>query len=122
MEEVPFKLHLKRASGNATTIKATLMKVIAIGYRFKSRSSTLLKPLECKCKADPRPKVDPRATFHRTCCMQTTGIFGSQQRALLSCRAELSVGFVFGLAGITWLSAGVAPVVRLRARLIMPPR
>lgn len=36
-------------------------------------------------------------------------------------RAELSVGFVVGLAGVARLLAGVAPVVRLRARLVMPP-
>lgn len=47
---------------------------------------------------------------------------GSQGKALLASWAELSVGFVFGLAGITWLFAGVAPIVRLGARLIMPPR
>lgn len=43
LEEVHFKLHLGRASGNATTMKATLMNVIAIGYRFKSRSSFLFQ-------------------------------------------------------------------------------
>lgn len=35
--------------------------------------------------------------------------------------AELSFGFVFGLAGIAWLSAGVTPVVCLGAGLVMPP-
>lgn len=50
------------------------------------------------------------------------GHFASQEKVLLASWAELSVGFVFGLAGITWLFAGVAPVVRLGARLVMPPR
>lgn len=47
----------------------------------------------------------------------------SQQRGwVLEGRAELSVGFVIGLAGIAWLFAGVAPVVGLGAGLVMPPR
>lgn len=41
---------------------------------------------------------------------------------VLEGRAELSVGFVIGLAGIAWLFAGVAPVVGLWAGLVMPPR
>lgn len=41
---------------------------------------------------------------------------------VLEGRAELSVGFVIGLAGIAWLFAGVAPVVGLGAGLVMPPR
>lgn len=44
-----------------------------------------------------------------------------QQKAGLAGQAELSVGFVFGLAGITRLFAGVAPVVCLGAGLVMPP-
>lgn len=34
---------------------------------------------------------------------------------------QLSVGFVVGLAGIAWLFARVAPVVRLGAGLVMSP-
>lgn len=48
------------------------------------------------------------------------GRFGA--RASEEGQAELSVGFVFGLAGIARLFAGVAPVVCLRARLVVPPR
>lgn len=36
-------------------------------------------------------------------------------------RAELSVGFIVGLASIARLFAGVAPVVRLRAGLVVTP-
>lgn len=37
-------------------------------------------------------------------------------------RHKLSVGFVFGLAGIAGLFARVAPIVRLRARRVVAPR
>lgn len=47
---------------------------------------------------------------------------GAEQRARLAGWAELSVGFVCGLAGIAGLFAWVAPVVGLGASLIMPPR
>lgn len=40
---------------------------------------------------------------------------------MLASQAELSVGFVCGLAGITRLLARVAPVVRLGAGLVVPP-
>lgn len=33
------------ASGEATTVKATLMKAIAIGYRYEWRTSILSEPL-----------------------------------------------------------------------------
>lgn len=36
-------------------------------------------------------------------------------------RAQLSVGFVVGLAGVARLFAGVAPVVRLWAGGVVPP-
>lgn len=36
--------------------------------------------------------------------------------------AELSVGLVFGLAGVARLFTGVAPVVRLGAGLVVSPR
>lgn len=37
-------------------------------------------------------------------------------------RHKLSIGFVFGLAGVTRLFARVAPVVRLGARRVVAPR
>lgn len=49
-------------------------------------------------------------------------VFGLRAEGWLLGQAELSVGFVFGVAGITWLFAGVAPVVCLGAGLVMPPR
>lgn len=44
MEKVHFKPRLT-ASGDATTMKATLMKAVAIGYRYEWRTSILSKPL-----------------------------------------------------------------------------
>lgn len=70
------QFHLGRASSNATTMKATPMKVIAFGYRFKSRSSILFQTFNCwkvKTKSDPKPSVYPRATFHRTCSALSAG-------------------------------------------------
>lgn len=76
MKEVGFKLHRGRASGNVTTMKATLMKVIAIGFRFKSRSFVFFQSFtHWNVKAIfPKPSVFPRATFHRSCSRQSAGI------------------------------------------------
>lgn len=42
-EEVHFNVCFRRTNGNATTMKASMMKVIAIGYRYTSRLSILSK-------------------------------------------------------------------------------
>lgn len=46
---------------------------------------------------------------------------GSELMAVLAGRVQLSIGFIFGLAGIAWLLAGVTPVVGLGAGLVMSP-
>lgn len=79
------------------------------------------EPPERKSKSDHKPNIYPRETFHRTCSGQSA--FGRPAEGRVSgVRSSSSVGFVFGLAGITRLFAGVAPVVRLGAGLVMPPR
>lgn len=65
----------------------------------------------------------PKGNISSNMLQAECGHLGTQTRARLAGQAsELSVGFVFGLAGITRLFAGVAPIVCLGTGLVMPPR
>lgn len=61
----------------------------------------------------------PKGILHLACFQKRAGVYTFLDKAG---RAELSVSFVFGLAGIAGLFAGIAPIVRFGAGLVMPPR
>lgn len=100
------------------------MNVIAFGYRYKSSYIFFQSFNHWNVKASLilNQAFTQGQQFIIHAREQSAGVWGSEQSVGLAGQAELSVGFVFGLAGITWLFAGVAPVVCLGARLVMPPR